>query len=148
MAKTYLNKQGKSRFIALHREAAKFLVWAKKNLSSIRAKHVRVTANIQTDWLRWQTIQEGELMLKKEVFTNFSSLWTTTGRSCCLPSEPSDGSILHLVPSPSGQRNRCLNMKLAKRPDVCFPTGPIIPTLLQKIKEQQAVHGIQPCCKC
>lgn len=52
----------------LNKEALKIMQWAKINVASITAEHVKEVANMQADWLSRQWIQEAEWSHRKELF--------------------------------------------------------------------------------
>lgn len=72
-AKTFINKQGRSKLSALHREATKIFNWSEKSLLSIQAEHIKGFLKNQADWLSRQMTQEGEWSLREELFQQISN---------------------------------------------------------------------------
>lgn len=64
----HISKRGGSRSSLPHKESIKILRWAESHVASIKVEHVKVSTNLQADWLNRRTLQEAERSLNRRAF--------------------------------------------------------------------------------
>ena len=134
----YLNKQGGTRSPSMQKECALIMRWAEENLLSLSAIHIRGVDNVRADWLSRNSICPGEWELNPLVFRKITSMWGLPDLDAMANSRNKkllQFCLLSRVGNPLAIDALSINWK--KFFVYIFPPIPMIPKVLQKIRDEK-----------
>ncbi|KAL0201521.1 hypothetical protein M9458_004708, partial [Cirrhinus mrigala] len=133
---SYINHQGGIRSRSLQRLAERFLLWADRNLLSIRAVHVPGSQNCGADMLSRGGPVHGEWRLHPQTI---QMIWSLFGEAeiDLFASEENAHCQLFFSLTNAPLQGDALSSRWPKKRKYAFPPVKIMPLVLQKIREEK-----------
>ncbi|KAL0177571.1 hypothetical protein M9458_026465, partial [Cirrhinus mrigala] len=133
---SYINHQGGIRSRSLQRLAERFLLWADRNLLSVRAVHVPGSQNCGADMLSRGGPVHGEWRLHPQ---NIQMIWSLFGEAEIdfFASEENAHCQLFFSLTNAPLQGDALSSRWPKKRKYAFPPVKIMPLVLQKIREEK-----------
>ncbi|CAM4735368.1 unnamed protein product [Leuciscus chuanchicus] len=127
---SYINRQGGLRSRNLHRLTERLLVWAQRNLLSLRAAHVPGLLNVGPDRLSRNNVPTGEWSLHPQTV---QLLWKKFGRAeVDLFASQENAHCLEFF----SKSRDALAHEWPRRPLYAFPPVSLLPQVIERIREE------------